>query len=115
MPSCLVCQSRLEPFIDFGRMPIANRLLLSPETTRPTDDNSMFGAMSATRTGDAAVRVGDVGRATTPLRPSGSAMFGEQLVDVVSEFGFVDANQRVRVTSVTKYRVGVEGVTEETA
>ncbi len=97
------------------RMPIANRLLLSPETTRPTDDNSMFGAMSATRTGDAAVRVGDVGRATTPLRPSGSAMFGEQLVDVVSEFGFVDANQRVRVTSVTKYRVGVEGVTEETA
>jgi len=54
------------------------------------------------------VPVGAVGVTATPLRPSGSAEFGDRLVDVVSEFGFIDAGERVRVVSATPYRVGVE-------
>jgi membrane-bound serine protease (ClpP class) len=55
---------------------------------------------------------GAVGRATTPLRPSGTAEFDDRLVDVVAEFGFIDAGRRVRVTSVTEYRVAVEEIRE---
>ena len=56
------------------------------------------------------VAIGQVGVTTTPLKPSGTAEFSDQLVDVVAEFGFVDPGQRVRVVSVTPFRVGVEPV-----
>jgi len=31
MPACRVCQSDIEPFIDFGRMPLANGLLTADQ------------------------------------------------------------------------------------
>ncbi len=30
MPACLICETPIEPFLDFGRMPIANGFL-TPE------------------------------------------------------------------------------------
>ena len=44
-----------------------------------------------------AARIGDVGTAQTPLRPSGKASFGSVLVDVMSEGDFIDARTSVEV------------------
>ena len=52
--------------------------------------------------------VSELGVAQTPLRPSGRAQFGEQVVDVVTEGGFIDSGARVEVLSVTGNRVVVQ-------
>lgn len=57
---------------------------------------------------DAVVRIGDLGVTTTPLRPSGTAEFNDQLVDVVAAYGFIDAGQKVRVSEIASNRVVVE-------
>lgn len=87
--------------------PVAGKLVLGP-TPRNEDGEQvgLLGAMGEVSEGP--VRIGDEGIATTPLRPSGTAEFGDRLVDVVSELGFVEAGTRVRVTFVSEYRVGVE-------
>ena len=87
--------------------PIAGRLVLA--TPRPADENAgMLEAMSALGPMTGPVRVGDIGVTTTHLRPSGTAEFADRLIDVVSEFGFVDAGVAVRVTRTSDFRVGVE-------
>jgi len=58
-----------------------------------------------------AVRVGAVGRTLTPLRPSGRVQIGDQIVDVVAEMGFVDADVEVRVVAVERFRTVVERAT----
>ena len=40
--------------------------------------------------------------------PAGTAEFHDELIDVVSETGFADPGRRVRVLSVSRYRVAVE-------
>ncbi|TVQ75373.1 MAG: hypothetical protein EA380_11060 [Phycisphaeraceae bacterium] len=88
-------------------IPIAKGLILDTPTS--SAGNTILGAMAgATVSGP--VRIGERGVTTTPLLPSGRAEFDGRLVDVVSEYGFVDAGADVRVTSVTQYRVGVEAV-----
>ena len=52
--------------------------------------------------------VSQAGIAVTPLRPSGRAKFGEQLVDVVTEGNFVDPGAQVEVLSVNGNRVVVQ-------
>ncbi len=98
-----------------NKFPIAGRLVLASRASADDDaSDSLLMAMSpASGVKGAPVSVGAVGTATTTLRPSGTAEFGDKLVDVVSEFGFIEAGQRVRVTSVTEYRVGVEAVRGE--
>jgi len=44
-----------------------------------------------------AVRVGDLGRCETPLRPAGKARFGDVLADVVSQADFVESGEAVEV------------------
>jgi membrane-bound serine protease (ClpP class) len=75
----------------------------------------MLGAMTRDKDLDpnASVRKGDVGIATTPLRPAGTAEFGDALIDVVCETGFAAVGSAVRVVSVTRYRVVVETVQDE--
>jgi membrane-bound serine protease (ClpP class) len=91
-------------------IPIANRLVMgeaqrawAPEEQRA----STLEAMAAATT-DGPVRPGDIGTSVTPLRPSGTADFEGTLVDVVAEYGFVDAGAQVRVVNVNGNRVGVE-------
>jgi len=50
---------------------------------------------------------GLVGVAHTDLRPSGKALFGERLVDVVSSGDFIEANSSVRIIQVQGARVVV--------
>ncbi len=48
--------------------------------------------------------VGTTGRAVTDLRPSGTALFGDERVDVVSEGRWIDDGTRVRVVRSDGYR-----------
>lgn len=89
-----------------NKIPLLGKLVLA-DVPR---GESMLGAMASEAPANAAVRVGDVGVTTTPLRPSGTAEFADRLVDVVSETGFIEAGKRVRVVSATEYRVSVEAV-----
>lgn len=52
--------------------------------------------------------VGQSGRTLTPLRPSGRARFGERIVDVVTEGGFIPPDTQVEVLSVAGARVVVQ-------
>lgn len=95
------------------RFPLAGRLVLADRQGTSDDDEqseSLLLAMGAAPEAAqrSAVTIGQIGVTTTPLRPSGSVQFGDALVDVVSEFGFVEAGRAVRVVAVTEYRVGVE-------
>lgn len=52
--------------------------------------------------------IGRTGPATTPLRPSGKARFGDQIVPVISDGSLIDAGEEVRVCEVHASRVIVE-------
>jgi membrane-bound ClpP family serine protease len=54
--------------------------------------------------------VGKHGKTTTPLRPSGKARFGDDLIDVISEGEVVEASTNIRVIEVLGNRVIVEPV-----
>ncbi|PHQ33277.1 NfeD family protein [Rhodopirellula bahusiensis] len=54
--------------------------------------------------------MGQTGEATTPLRPSGKARFGETIVPVVSDATAIDAGQSIRVIQVLGNRITVEAV-----
>lgn len=54
------------------------------------------------------VKAGDVGEATTTLRPAGKASFGSDVHDVVTDGSFITAGSRVRIVEVDGMRVVVE-------
>jgi len=58
--------------------------------------------------GDYGHLLGQTGTATTPLRPSGKARFGDQIVQVVSDGTAISAGDPVRVSKVHATRVVVE-------
>jgi len=96
----------------YGSIPLFNRLIL----TDRADEDEGAGMLAAMAPEEALpVSVGDVGVVTSTLRPAGSASFGDELLDVVSESGMVERGLKVRVVSVTRYRVSVEPVEEQGA
>jgi membrane-bound ClpP family serine protease len=58
--------------------------------------------------------VGAQGRTLTPLRPSGSALFAEERVDVVTDGTYVDAGEPVCVVEISGSRVVVARIAAET-
>lgn len=80
----------------FGRLVLAHQLGESAEV-----------AEAAESVGPA---VGQVGRAITPLRPSGKAQFGDEILDVVAAGGFVDSGVPVRVVEAQAFKLTVEAV-----
>jgi membrane-bound serine protease (ClpP class) len=56
------------------------------------------------------VRVGDLGQAVSPLRPSGKVQAGQCIVDVVTEGDFVEAGSRVQVVTKQGSRIVVRPV-----
>lgn len=96
------------------RFPVAGRLVLSDRQVALGRGESvgMLEAMGEGAPERQDVRVGDIGEATTDLRPAGSARFGDALVDVVSEVGFIERGAPVRAASVSRYHVGVEPAPE---
>jgi membrane-bound serine protease (ClpP class) len=79
----------------------ANRIFLKESLTRELGYTS-----SASRTD----LVGVEGLALTDLRPSGTARFGSESVDVVSNGSFVKAGSPVRIVQAEGYRHVVEPV-----
>jgi membrane-bound serine protease (ClpP class) len=57
---------------------------------------------------DLAELAGQTGEALTPLRPSGNARFGERIIDVVTEGGFIPRGAQVVVMEVVGNRVVVQ-------
>lgn len=50
---------------------------------------------------------GDEGVAVTPLRPAGTAVFGERRLDVMTEGDFVQKDQKVRILRIDGTRITV--------
>lgn len=92
----------------FGSIPFLGRLVL--KTAHGDDDSpEMFTAMEEDQ-GGRLVKLGDVGTAITPLRPSGRIQVGDHVVDAAAEFGFIDTGTKVRIVSVSAMKIGVEEV-----
>ncbi|AEI42658.1 NfeD family protein [Paenibacillus mucilaginosus] len=83
----------------FRRRGVWNRFILSDRLT--TDE----GYVSSRERRDL---IGTTGRSLTPLRPAGTAQFGEERVDVVTSGQFIPAGSRVVVTQVEGSRVVVK-------
>ncbi|WP_426447808.1 NfeD family protein [Paenibacillus sp. S-38] len=83
----------------FRRWGVWNRFILSERLT--TDE----GYVSSQERRDL---LGASGRSLTPLRPSGTAQFGEERVDVVTSGQFIPAGSIVIVTQVEGSRVVVK-------
>jgi len=98
------------------KFPVAGKLVLAntPSAVSAEENYSMLAAMGPAPVDERlSVRLGEIGRARTSLRPSGTAEFGDKFVDVVAAYGFIDAGQTVRVTDVTEYRIAVEPVRDD--
>lgn len=95
------------------RIPIFDKLVLSAVSgVTESDSPTVFSAM--VRDTDV-LHAGDTGIATTTLRPSGQADINGSLVDVVAEFGYIDAGTQVRVTRVEAFRIVVDRHDQENA
>lgn len=86
------------------KVPYANRLLLAPPDDPTPAEGGVFGAAAA------AGLMGMIGTASTPLRPSGTARFGDEFRDVLSDGGFIPAGARVQVIAVEGPRITVKEV-----
>ncbi len=89
----------------YGSIPLVKNLVL---TNEPGEERIGVLEAMGPKAMEGAVNVGDVGVAISTLRPSGSAEFDDRIVDVVSEVGFVERGERVRVVEVSAFRVVVE-------
>jgi membrane-bound serine protease (ClpP class) len=94
----------------FPSLPLFNRLILKPEPwTGPgvaddTEKPPMEGYESL------AFLIGESGRTTTVLRPTGKARFGELLIDVTADGFFIEPDSLVEVIDVQGSRVTVKRV-----
>ncbi len=93
------------------RIPVFDRLILSGASGVASEPRatSIFSAMNT----DDAIQVGNTGKATTDLRPAGQADINDTLIDVVAEFGYIEADTPVRVTAVESFRIVVDRITHE--
>ncbi len=86
-----------------GSLPVVGRLVLKDDRS---DGGGLLAAMG---TEPAAIVPGMVGTALTPLRPSGRVQVGDQIIDAVSDLGFViPAGSPVRIVSADQFRTSVE-------
>lgn len=65
---------------------------------------------AAVDTPESPTLVGKRGRALTPLRPSGTALVGDEPVDVVTDGTFLDAETEIEVTLVEGSRIVVRAI-----
>ena len=82
-----------------------NRLVLNDGMTRKAGYDSVKPGREAL--------LGQTGQAVTTLRPAGRAQFGERVVDVVSEGGYIERGEQVEVLKVAGNRVVVQSVQSE--
>ncbi len=89
------------------KIPYANRLMLVP----PEDKQDLEDESSPLPGVDAAVSLlGQVGTATSMLRPAGMAKFGDRYIDVVTEGDFIEPGAPIQVIEVEGTRIVVKRV-----
>lgn len=92
----------------FPAIPFFNRLILkpepwdAPETDDPLTKPSMEGYESL------AFLIGETGRTTSPLRPTGKARFGNLLIDVTADNFYIEPDSLIEVVDVQGNRVTVK-------
>jgi membrane-bound serine protease (ClpP class) len=88
------------------KIPYANRLMLVPPEDRvEVDEVSSLPGVEA-----AVSMLGQVGAATSMLRPAGTAKFGDRYVDVVTEGDFIPPGTSIQVVEVEGTRIVVKRV-----
>jgi len=92
-------------------LPKSSRLAKSGIFLLQRTDKSI-GYESAASRGDL---VGVLGKAITDLRPSGTGLFGEERIDVVSESEWITEGTPIRIISAEGYRHIVRPVSEAPA
>ncbi|HZW29669.1 MAG TPA: NfeD family protein [Isosphaeraceae bacterium] len=92
----------------FPSLPLFNRLILKPEpwTSVEPDDPMARPVMEGYES--LAFLIGETGRTTSPLRPTGKARFGNHLIDVTAAGAFVESDSLVEVVDVQGARVVVK-------
>jgi len=88
----------------FPHVPVLRGLVMEAQDDALIDESEKLADFSEL--------LGQVGTATTPLRPSGKARFGDQIVQVVSDGTLIAAGDLVRVSDVHATRVVVEPMEE---
>ena len=90
-----------------GSLPLFNRLVLTPDG--PVVAINAGDGKDATSTAQPKISVGDWGKASSLLRPSGRAIFNGRSYDVVSDGSFVDPETPVKVVRIQGNMITVGG------
>ena len=94
----------------FPSLPFFNRLVLKPEPWTRVEAEDSLGRPVVEGYESLAILVGETGRTTSPLRPTGKAQFGGLLIDVTADRAFVETDSLVEVIDVQGPRVIVKRV-----
>jgi membrane-bound serine protease (ClpP class) len=84
----------------FPSLPLFNRLVLKPEPWTGAGDADPASKPAPEGYESFAFLVGETGRTTTVLRPTGKARFGELLLDVTADGVFLEPDTLVEVVDV---------------
>ena len=95
------------------KMPVVGGLVLAEGG--PRAGGGILEAMSDEAPGHTHLRVGDEGETITTLRPSGTARFGDDLIDVVAKLGFIESGLPVVVEEITDFRIIVRAASDDGA
>jgi len=94
----------------FPSLPFFNRLVLKPEPWTTVEAEDSQGRPVLEGHESLVFLIGETGRTTSPLRPSGKARFGNVLIDVTATGVFVEPDNLVEVVDVQGSRVMVKRV-----
>jgi len=89
------------------KIPYVNRLMLAPPSDQPGQDSDSSPLPGAEL---AAGLLGQVGTATSMLRPAGMARIGDVYTDVVTEGDFIEPGTSIQVVEVEGTRIVVKRV-----
>jgi membrane-bound serine protease (ClpP class) len=89
-------------------LPLFNRLILKPEPWTVVESGDPMAKPVLDGYDSLAFLVGETGRTTSPLRPTGKARFGSLLIDVTADGFYVETDSLVEVVDVQGTRVIVK-------
>ena len=84
----------------FPHVPLLRGLVMEAQDAAFIEESEKLGDYSAL--------LGQTGTATTPLRPSGKARFGDEIVQVISDGSLIEPGDAIRVSEVHATKVVVE-------
>ncbi|WP_435005965.1 NfeD family protein [Tundrisphaera lichenicola] len=92
-------------------LPIFNRMVLKPETYNGSElDDPMVKPPTTEAYESLAFLMGETGRSTTVLRPTGKARFGNLLVEVLADGYYIERDTLIEVVDVQGMKVIVKPV-----